>query len=134
MIACPVCRSEMRVCIERGIELDICDSCNAVWLDSGELTKLSEIEENRRSAWTIPTNQECPQTTLHCRRCLDTLLVKVAIKSHTLLGCCSCNGLYIDSGTLDSITIADDEEGGELLLKSVALEGILESLSVLLFW
>ncbi len=35
MIDCPLCRCEMRVCVERGIELDICNSCNGVWLDAG---------------------------------------------------------------------------------------------------
>lgn len=144
MVACPSCRCEMRVCVERGIELDICDSCNGVWLDGGELTKLAEKEENRRCSWTIPTDQECPPTTLHCSRCSDPLLVKVIIKNHVFLGCPICNGLFIDSGTLDRITSIDDvedretmlgdDEDGETTLKSIALEGMLQSLEVLLFW
>ncbi len=141
MVACPSCRCEMRVCVERGIELDICDSCNGVWLDAGELTKLSELskdEESRRCSWTIPTDQECPLTTLHCSRCSDPLLVKVVVKNHVFLGCPICNSLFIDSGTLDSITSIDyddDEdqktmEDRETMLESIAYDALL----VFLLW
>jgi Zn-finger nucleic acid-binding protein len=136
MISCPSCRCEMRVCVERGIELDVCDSCNGVWLDAGELTKLSELskdEESRRCSWTIPTNQESPLTTLHCSRCSDTLLVKVIIKHHAFQGCRICNGLFIDSGTLDSITSTGDDKEESKMTASIA-EGILDALSALLFW
>lgn len=138
MIACPSCRCEMRVCIERGIELDLCDSCNGVWLDAGELTKLAEDEEGRHSSWTIPTDQECPPTTLHCSRCLDSLLVKVVIKNHVFLGCPICNSLFIDSGTLDRITSANDREGQSKPMSGIEAGGhiareILEALAPCLF-
>jgi len=126
----------MRVCVERGIELDVCDSCNGVWLDAGELTKLSELskdEESRRSSWTIPTDQQCPLTTLHCSRCSDTLLVEVIIKHHAFQGCRVCNGLFIDSGTLDSITSIDNYEDQETTLGDIACGGIIEALLALLF-
>jgi len=131
MIACPSCRCEMRVCVERGIELGICDSCNGVWLDAGKLMKLAEDEESRRYSWTIPTNQEWPQTTLDCPRCLDTHLVKVTIKHHRFQGCRVCNGLFVDSETLDSITSTDDCENQSTVMTSIA-GGILDVLSVLL--
>ena len=137
MIACPSCRCEMRVCVERGIELDVCDSCNGVWLDAGELTKLSELskdEESRRSSWTIPTDQECPLTTLHCSRCSDTLLVKVIIGQHAFQGCRICNGLFIDSGTLDCITSTDNDEDQSTTMTSIAAGRIIEALSALLIW
>lgn len=131
MVACPSCRCEMRACVERGIELDICDSCNGVWLDAGELTTLAEDEENRRNSWTIPSNQDWPQTNLHCVRCSDTFLVRVVIEHHGFQGCRHCNGLFIDSGTLDSITSREDDEEQSTAMDYVAM-GLLDALASLL--
>lgn len=133
MIDCPSCRSEMRVCVERGIELDICDRCKGVWLDAGELTKLAEDEESRRCSWTIPTNQESPPTTFHCSRCSDTLLVKIVIKHHAFLGCRICNSLFVDSETLDNIT-STGEYNEESKTRAGIAGGMLDALSALLFW
>ena len=133
MIDCPSCRCEMRVCVERGIELDICDSCNGVWLDAGELAKLAKDEEGRRCSWSIPANQECPLTTFHCSRCSDMFLVEVIIKHHAFQCCRICDGLFVDSGTLDSITSTDDDEDQSTVMTSIA-GGILDVLLPFLFW
>lgn len=120
----------MYVCVERGVEIDICANCNGVWLDAGELTKLAETKEGHRCLWTIPTNQESPLTTFHCSRCSDTLLVKVIFKHHAFHGCNVCNGLFIDSETLDSIISIGDENKE---MANIA-GGVLDAISALLFW
>ena len=124
----------MRVCFERGMEIDICDSCNGVWLDAGELTKLAEDEKRRRYTWTILANQECPLTTLNCSRCSETILVEVVIEDHAFQVCRGCGGLFIDSGTLDSITLREDDEYRGTMRESIAIEGVIQSLSALLYW
>jgi len=134
MIDCPSCCCEMRVCVERGIELDICDSCNGVWLDAGELTKLAKDEEKCLEFWKAPTNLECKRTTLHCSRCPDTLLVEFVIDGHDFQCCCICDGLFIDSGTLDNITSPDSEDGRKSTMDSFGngvRVGIVEALLAL---
>jgi Zn-finger nucleic acid-binding protein len=121
----------MRVCVERDIEIDICDCCNSVWLDGGELTKLTKSEEGCGCSWSIPANQELAQTELLCARCLDTQLVKVVVNHHFFQGCRICKGLFIDSAVLDAISTTDDGQDESTSMTSIA-GGILDALLVLL--
>jgi len=121
----------MRVCVERDIELDICDRCNGVWLDAGELMKLAEAEEPRRWSWKIPTSQETLLTTLHCTRCSDKLLIKLMIKDHVFQGCTHCDSLFIDSKALDNL-VSTDEDDQKTTLDCMA-GGIVDALLTILF-
>jgi len=38
---CPACRSKMRALLVRGVDIDLCFHCAALWLDDGELERLS---------------------------------------------------------------------------------------------
>lgn len=44
-IACPRCGGRMRVRKEWDVEVDVCISCQGVWLDHGELEQLEEQAE-----------------------------------------------------------------------------------------
>jgi uncharacterized protein len=54
---CPVCKTSDLLMTERqGIEIDYCGTCRGVWLDRGELDKLSARPEpphgeHRRDDW-----------------------------------------------------------------------------------
>lgn len=41
---CPKCSVEMQVKNILDVEIDICPSCNGVWLDDGEMSKLAGID------------------------------------------------------------------------------------------
>jgi len=120
----------MRVCVERDIELDICDRCHGVWLDAGELTKLVNAQEGSDGTWKIPTQQECSVTALHCSRCSDNYLVKIGFEHYAFQGCLVCDGLFIDSETLDHLTSAYESEEQEVSAGGIAA-GFLEALAVL---
>lgn len=44
-LICPNCSSQMRISSRMGVEIDQCPSCKGVWLDRGELEKLTRIQE-----------------------------------------------------------------------------------------
>ena len=45
---CPVCKDVTLLMTEKkGIEIDYCPECRGIWLDRGELEKLTEKEETR---------------------------------------------------------------------------------------
>ena len=45
---CPVCKNVTLLMTEKkGIEIDYCPECRGIWLDRGELEKLTEKEETR---------------------------------------------------------------------------------------
>ena len=39
---CPVCKVSLAMSERQGIEIDFCPQCRGVWLDRGELDKISE--------------------------------------------------------------------------------------------
>ena len=46
---CPVCDERMREVDRHGVNVDVCPSCNGIWLDKGELEKLLEISSNENT-------------------------------------------------------------------------------------
>ncbi len=45
VLVCPVCSGEMKEVSRDGILIDTCTRCRGVWLDRGELEKLSSFVE-----------------------------------------------------------------------------------------
>lgn len=43
VLTCPVCKSSMREIDRSGVTIDVCTQCRGVWLDRGELEKLSGV-------------------------------------------------------------------------------------------
>lgn len=45
-IHCPKCEGTLLEVTHEGVQIDRCDKCNGVWLDAGELERLTEHEES----------------------------------------------------------------------------------------
>lgn len=43
VLVCPVCQGAMREINQQGVLIDTCTQCRGVWLDRGELEKLSTL-------------------------------------------------------------------------------------------
>lgn len=43
-LECPKCDGKLEGVIHEGVEIDVCNACGGVWLDSGELEQLSKRE------------------------------------------------------------------------------------------
>ena len=43
-LRCPNCTSEMMLSNKNGVEIDHCPRCRGVWLDRGELEKLTSMQ------------------------------------------------------------------------------------------
>lgn len=43
VLTCPVCQGSMRELNKSGVLIDSCTQCRGVWLDRGELEKLSQM-------------------------------------------------------------------------------------------
>ena len=44
-LICPNCSYEMNIANKFGVEIDHCPRCKGVWLDRGELEKLTNIQD-----------------------------------------------------------------------------------------
>jgi hypothetical protein len=45
---CPRCNGTLKETDFEGVTIDVCDSCQGVWLDAGELAQLNEKERHER--------------------------------------------------------------------------------------
>ncbi len=43
-LRCPNCTTEMMLSTKNGVEIDHCPRCRGVWLDRGELEKISSMQ------------------------------------------------------------------------------------------
>ncbi len=94
---------------ERGVLLDHCRPCNAVWLDAGELESLElgharspseleaerEAESAREAARAVSTIGLCPR----CQRALETR----AVRGVEVDQCSHCGGTFFDHRELPTI-------------------------------
>jgi len=106
---CIRCGGGMEKRIERGVLLDHCRPCNALWLDAGELEALElgvartaeqleaqrEAERLREEARVVSAIGLCPR----CQRALETR----SIHGIEIDGCRSCGGIFFDDRELPTI-------------------------------
>jgi Zn-finger nucleic acid-binding protein len=106
---CIRCAGEMKKRVERGVLLDHCPPCNAVWLDAGELEALElglarspeelltqrEAELVREQTRVVAAIGLCPR----CQRALETR----SIYGTEIDGCRSCGGIFFDDRELATI-------------------------------
>ena len=106
---CIRCGGEMEKRSERGVLLDHCRACNAVWLDAGELEALeggrerspAELEAQRAAerarevAHAVSTVGLCPR----CQRALET----VPLRGVEIDRCRRCGGAFFDHRELPAI-------------------------------
>ena len=106
---CIRCGGEMEKRSERGVLLDHCRPCGAVWLDGGELESLemgvarsapelavqSEVEAAREAARRVSAIGLCPR----CQRALEVR----SIHAVEIDQCGNCGGIFFDHRELATI-------------------------------
>jgi ribosomal protein L37AE/L43A len=45
-VHCPKCEGSLKAVSYEGVQIDRCEKCNGVWLDAGELERLTGQDEN----------------------------------------------------------------------------------------
>ncbi len=118
---CIRCGGEMEKRAERGVLLDHCGPCNAVWLDGGELEALElgvarspadleaqlEVESAREGARQVSTLGLCPR----CQRALGPR----ALHGVEIDQCRHCGGLFFDHRELPAILARGQSQRAGLL-------------------
>ncbi len=106
---CIRCTGRMQKRPIRGVLLDYCAPCHAIWLDEGELEALlsgrsrtrvelqaqEEAEASRERSRAVSVLELCP-------RCQGRLFVTY-IQAVPVDQCNRCHGMYFDQGELPSI-------------------------------
>jgi len=98
MAECPLCCKPLRLVIESGIDIDVCDECNGVWLDAGEL---DSIGDSRKFATQTFTSAEL--SSFRCPRCKIREFARIETKFGNVALCTQCKGIFVDGDMLDVI-------------------------------
>ena len=106
-----------------GVEVDLCPKCGGLWLDKGELEKLSaapQTEELKRMLLGDPKSKPSPSDlTTACPACTGTLK-EVVLGPIKVDFCSRCGGLWLDRGELDAGVLATKGKGDVAALLKVA--------------
>ena len=114
---CIRCKGEMKKNSLKGILIDYCGICNAVWLDQGELESLEKgmkkdlVELKEEKQQEIAEESSRPITILtECPKCQEGSIIERKMDGVTLDYCPNCRGLYFDHGELEQ-TLNNRKEG-----------------------
>jgi Zn-finger nucleic acid-binding protein len=99
--SCPICRGPFEETKRKGMMLDRCPACEAIWFDAGQLT--TELEVSRKIS--LKTSRA---TELKCPRCPKSLLVEILYpRTDVLIEVCpDCRGSWLDEMTLADLKVA----------------------------
>ena len=95
---CPLCYAPFRLVTESGIEIDVCDICNGVWLDAGELDSLADSRK------FVPHSFSADELTdFRCPRCKIRDFARIETDLGNFAFCTQCKGMFVGGDTLDQI-------------------------------
>lgn len=83
------------------IEVDVCPSCQGLWLDRGELDLLLARGGQKAADWAVETSEPGKRRCPHCRR---ALLHGPILGTHIDVDFCPHqHGLWLDKGELQAV-------------------------------
>ncbi len=123
---CPNCKNAMIVLQLDEVEIDYCEYCNGIWLDSGELEILladAESAENfLKSFNTFEASKEKPRRCPICSKKMEKVLAGTEEKKILLDRCKRSHGLWFDKGELNEVldnARLDEDHRIKQLLKEI---------------
>lgn len=101
---CPKCRRSLsEFTTKEGVVMDICDNCQGLWFDRGEIAAYADLTRDipeLQAVWQDAklTRNPCPR----CRTSLEEM--HYSAKDPLLIDRCpACGGIWLDSGELEKI-------------------------------
>ena len=103
-IKCLECASLMEEILTRkGILIDICPSCQGVWMDQGELTFFSK-DKRALKKYTREGLENTQKTEALCSRCESHMQTgRIPALSYQVIECLSCKGIFFSKNTFKKI-------------------------------
>ena len=107
---CPVCsdQSLKTVCTTNGVEIDICDHCDGIWLDRGEIFHFSTQTKKTETLFSEATKQQRPTDRLSPRT--GNPMVEITIPEGPAIDYCpETEGLWLDKNELNGLLATNRE-------------------------
>lgn len=120
---CPKCGMELLAFSFERLRLDQCAHCEGLWLDPGELDRLTHghprplqsLELDRKRVFALERERELTPEAVHalaalyhlsCPRCAEPL-VEEGFHGLRIDRCASCHGAWLDAGELEQVMGAE---------------------------
>ena len=109
LLTCVKCTSVLDKSTVGGMEVDLCPACGGLWLDQGEMEKLSSADrgtvDGLRRVLTGGEQAGLSDATAICPACSGKL-VEVRLGKVLIDYCRQCRGVFLDKGELDAAMAA----------------------------
>jgi Zn-finger nucleic acid-binding protein len=112
LLCCLKCTSVLDKSRIDDVEVDHCPACGGLWLDHGEIERLSrkmasEIASLRRLLGGSPGPPAVPsEVQTFCPACQSTAMREVELGNIHIDFCTRCKGLFLDRGEIDAAIAA----------------------------
>ena len=119
---CPACKHPMIILELNQVEIDYCNSCKGIWLDSGELELIFSNSDQKSVSESFISKSDHQEVGRRCPNCKKKMEKVEFENSGIILDRCSNNhGLWFDNGELKSLlkTSADSNNKMIDLLKEM---------------
>jgi Zn-finger nucleic acid-binding protein len=121
---CPVCKNAMITLELAEVEIDYCTGCKGVWLDTGELEML--LGDDGKAKILINSfnkdmsSREKPKQCPICDKKMEKIIVGHEKPTLLIDRCSKGDGLWFDSGELNSIIARAKLDEGSRIKKVLA--------------
>jgi len=95
----------------KNVIVDACPKCDGMWLDTGELKKLTG--DRKLSDYLTKDIGTKTESKLVCPRCGGLMDLELADEVEVDV-CLKCNGVWLDAGELEELKAKEDFEGDQM--------------------
>ena len=97
---CPICAVDLNISHAEGVEIDVCPNCSGVYLDHGEIKKITS--NSKLHAHFMNTLGKAQISPLMCPGCGSSMRLQY-LEETEIDTCGSCKGIWLDPGELQKL-------------------------------
>ena len=97
---CPICSVALNISHAEDVEIDVCPNCNGVYLDHGEIKKITA--NSKLHAHFMKTLGSAEISPLMCPGCSSSMRLQY-LEDTEIDTCGSCKGIWLDPGELQKL-------------------------------
>ncbi|MFZ1519839.1 MAG: zf-TFIIB domain-containing protein [Ignavibacteriaceae bacterium] len=113
---CPACKNPMIILELNQVEIDYCNSCKGIWLDSGELELIFSNSDKKSIDDSFIPKSNHPEVGRRCPICKKKM-EKVEFESSGIIldRCTNNHGLWFDNGELKSLLKTSADSNNKII-------------------
>ena len=102
---CPACKNPMIILELHEVEIDYCDECSGIWLDSGELEMLLDKTDSFIKLVPATSTEELSRKCPICSAKMAKVNFETGSSPVLLDKCTNGHGIWFDSGELKTVAL-----------------------------